>query len=78
VLSTRFLDYTFKFSINWPVAVLFKYFQLEIRKKNRLPVIISYLLYCLRVCLLFYDFKVAPEEQSCVYQRQACVVTNDL
>jgi hypothetical protein len=57
----------------------FKYFQLEIRKKNWFSVIISCLLYCLRVHLLFYGFKVVPAERSRIsYRHQACVVTNDL
>jgi hypothetical protein len=73
VLSTQFLDYTFRLSINWPAAVIFKYFQLEIRGKNWFSVIISYLLYRLHVCLLFYGFKFAPAEQSCVsYRCHAC------
>jgi hypothetical protein len=57
----------------------FKYFQLEIRKKNGFSVIISYVLYCLCVRLLLYGFKIVAAERSHVsYWRQACVVTNDL
>jgi len=66
VLYTQFLHHTFELSVNWPVVITFKYFKLEIRKKKLFSVIISFLLCCLYVCLLFFCLKVATAEWSCV------------
>jgi len=49
VLYTQFLHHTFKLSINWPVAITFKYSKLQIRKKILFLVITSFLLCCLYV-----------------------------
>jgi len=64
VLNTQFLHHTFKLSVNWPVAVTFKYFKLEIRKNNLFSVITSFLLCCLYICLLFFCLKVATASEA--------------
>jgi hypothetical protein len=65
VLSTHFLNYMFKLSINWLVVVILRTFNWNSRKQNDFSVIISYLLYCLHVHLLFYSFNDVPAEKSC-------------
>jgi hypothetical protein len=73
------LNYTFKFGINCPVAVILCTFNCKSGKKKRFSIINSYLLCCLHVCLLFSGFKVVPAEWGRVsYRCQDCVVTNDL
>jgi hypothetical protein len=70
VLSTHFLNYTFKVKTNWPVAVTLSTFNW---KKLKKVILISCLLHCLCVCSLFCGFKVVPVEQSCVsYWCKAC------
>ena len=49
VLPTQFLNYTFKLSTDWPVAVMSSTCNCGKEHKRLFPVIISYLLYCLNV-----------------------------
>jgi hypothetical protein len=75
VLSIQFLDYTFILHTNWPVAVTLV---LLIANWGGFSVIISYLLCCLYVCLLFYSFKVLKAKHSHVScHHQACIVMNN-
>lgn len=75
--STKFFNFMFIWSINRPVAVV-STFNSKSRKKDCFLVIISCFLYCVCVLLLFYGFKVVPEEQGCApCQCQASVMTYD-
>ena len=54
MLPTKFLNYTFKLSINWHDAAILSNFQLDIKWKNSLfTVIISCLLYCCVICIIY-------------------------
>jgi hypothetical protein len=77
VLSNQLLDYAFKPSINWPVAVVLSTHTFNWKKdgggEDLFSVVSFYLIYCLQVHLLFYGFQGCASRAETCFLPRPCV-----